>query len=425
MTLFIVGFNMLNIFVMKILIIGDHSISHHISLRLCSEQPVSKVYHYGAPTSFQKGKYTPIVNNRDTSALHYASLLDLDLIIPCNQIYQISDEYQSTLSRLGIPTLLPSKQNGYLELSKIKSKTILQELGIPTPNYQVFSYAKLVNLFFDIPRPFVFKFDQDARRGLQTVIVNDENVMDEYEILKNSGKQRFLAFMLGDFIDQKFIVESFIDIVREYSYHVLCSKDNHVYLGSSRDYKKNNNGDVGVNTDGMGSYGAVNVDNVVNEYVIKILNYLKNNNSAYVGIMYLGVAVDQTGVPMILEINTRTGDTEFHNILPLINNNVSELFYNAAVNKPLKPIEFSTDKSVAIRIVKSNTENKNDHFFTRLKNIPPDIHAYQSGILNDTFQGVLTTTAANVDQASDKIYSYLNSIDSSNFIFRSDIGYLK
>jgi phosphoribosylamine-glycine ligase len=410
---------------MKILVIGNRSVSHHLALRMSKEPKVSKVYHYGAPTSFQKGKYVPILENSDTSALHYASSLDLDLIVPCNPIYQMQDDYQSTFCKLKIPTLFPSKQNGELEFSKIKSKTILQELGIPTPGYQIFSYDMLIDSFFDIPRPFVFKFDQDHRGGLQTVIVNDSNVIIEYEILKNTGKQRFLEFCLGEFIDQKFIVETFIDIVQEYSYHVLCSKDNHVYLGSSRDYKKNNNGDVGVNTDGMGSYGAVDADKIINEYVIKILNYLKNNNSAYVGIMYLGVAVDQTGIPIILEINTRSGDTEFHNILSLINNNISELFYNAAVNKPLEPIEFSTDKSVAIRIVKSDMQSKGDHFFTRLKNIPPDIYAYQSGILNNKFQGVLTTTAADVDQASDKIYSYLDSIDLSNFIFRSDIGYLK
>lgn len=410
---------------MKILVIGNRSVSHHMALRMSKEPGVSKVYHYGAPTSFQKEKYVPILKNSDTSALHYASLLDLDLIVPCNSTYQMQDDYQSTFCKLKIPTLFPSKQNGELEFSKIKSKTLLQELGIPTPSYRVLSYDMLIDSFFDIPRPFVFKFDQDHRGGLQTVIVNDDNVADEYQGLRDSGKQRFLEFILGDFIDQKFIVETFIDIVREYSYHVLCSKDNHVYLGSSRDYKKNNNRDLGINTDGMGSYGPVAADNVVNEYVIKILNYLKNNNSAYVGIMYLGVAIDQTGVPMILEINTRAGDTEFHNILPLINNNVSELFYNAAVNKPLETIEFSKDKSVAIRIVKSDAENKNDYFFTRLKNIPSGICAYQSGILNDKFQGVLTTTAATVDQASDKIYSYLNGIDTSNFIFRSDIGYLK
>jgi len=410
---------------MKILVIGNRSVSHHMALRMSKEPGVSKVYHYGAPTSFQKEKYVPILKNSDTSALHYASLLDLDLIVPCNPIYQMQDEYQSTFCKLKIPTLFPSKQNGELEFSKIKFKTLLQELGIPTPSYQVLSYDILIDSFFDIPRPFVFKFDQDHRGGLQTVIVNDDNVVDEYRVLKDSGKQRFLEFMLGDFIDQKFIVETFIDIVREYSYHVLCSKDNHVYLGSARDYKKNNDGDIGINTDGMGSYGSVAADKIIDEYVIKILNYLKNNNSAYVGIMYLGVALDHTGIPMILEINTRTGDTEFHNILPLINNNVSELFYNAAVNKPLEPIEFSKDKSVAIRIVKSDAENKNDYFFTRFKNIPSDICAYQSGILNDKFQGVLTTTAATVDQASDRIYSYLNSINTSNFIFRSDIGYLK
>jgi phosphoribosylamine-glycine ligase len=127
---------------------------------------------------------------------------------------------------------------------------------------------------------------------------------------------------------------------------------------------------------------------------------------------------------MVLEINTRAGDPEFHSILPLIKQDISEIFYNAATNKLLDNISFSSDKSVSVRIVKSNTEN-NDNFVSKLKNVPADISVYQSGAWETKFQGVLTTTAPTVEQASDKIYNYLNSVDMSNFIFRSDIGYLK
>ena len=409
---------------MKILVIGDHSISHHISMRLSAESTVSKVYHYGAPTSFQKGKYVPILNNKDTSSLHYASLLDLDLIIPCNQMYQMLDEYHTTFSSLEIPALFPSKQNGYLEFSKIKTKKLLEDLKIPSPKYSVLSYDKLVEQFFNIPRPFVFKFDEDYRDGLQTVIVSDDNVIDEYQLLLVSGKDRYLKKVLGDFVDQKFIVEEFVEGVREYSYHVLCSQNNHVYLGSVRDYKKINDGDYGSNTVGMGSYGLVEADEIVHSYVDQILNNLKDHGDPYVGIMYLGIIVNQFGVPLVLEINTRAGDPEFHSILPLIKQDISKIFYNAATNKPLDNISFSSDKSVSVRIVKSNTEN-DDTVVSKLKNVPSDISVYQSGVWETKFWGVLTATAPTVEQASDKIYNYLNSIDMTNFIFRSDIGYFK
>ena len=409
---------------MKILVIGDHSISHHISMRLSAEPDVSKVYHYGAPTSFQKGKYVPIINNKDTLSLHYASSLDLDLIIPCNQMYQMLDEYHTTFSSLGIPSLFPSKQNGYLEFSKIKTKKLLEDLKIPSPRYSVLSYDKLVEQFFNIPRPFVFKFDEDYRDGLQTVIVSDDNVIDEYQLLLVSGKDRYLKKVLGNFVDQKFIVEEFVEGVREYSYHVLCSQDNHVYLGSVRDYKKINDGDYGSNTVGMGSYGLVEADEIVHSYVDQILNNLKDHGDPYVGIMYLGIIVNQFGVPLVLEINTRAGDPEFHSILPLIKQDISKIFYNAATNKPLDNISFSSDKSVSVRIVKSNTEN-DDTVVSKLKNVPSDISVYQSGVWETKFWGVLTATAPTVEQASDKIYNYLNSIDMTNFIFRSDIGYFK
>jgi phosphoribosylamine--glycine ligase len=396
-----------------------------MSIRMSNESGVSKVYHYGAPTSFQSGKYFPIPQNSSSSALHYAKTLDLDLIIPCNPIYQMLDNYHSTFDKLGIPTLFPSKQNGSLEFSKIKTKELLQTLNIPTPKYQVFTYTELIDQFFILPRPFVFKFEEDLRQGLQTVIITDDTVDDEYKILQQSGRNRELKQFLGDFTDQKFIVEDFIDIDREYSYHILCSRDNYVYLGSSRDYKKIANNDVGINTPGMGSYGLVESDKIVKTYVDKIIDYLNKNNRPYVGILYFGIIVTRSGVPMILEINTRSGDPEFHNILPVITNDVSKLFYNAAINGPLEEIKFSQDKSVAIRIVNLDPQNNDNNFSERLKNIPPDICLYQSGIRNDKWQGVLTTTAATVAQASDKIYNYLNTIDMSDFTLRSDIGYLQ
>jgi phosphoribosylamine--glycine ligase len=359
---------------------------------MSKESVVSKVYHYGSPTSFQKGKYVPILENSNTSALHYTSSLDLDLIVPCNSIYQMQDDYQSTFCKLKIPTLFPSKQNGLLEFSKIKTKELFQTLNIPTPNYQVFTYTELIDQFFKLPRPFVFKFDEDNRGGLQTVVVTDNTIDDEYKILQQCGRDRTLKPFFGDFTNQKFIVEDFIDIVREYSYHILCSRDNNVYLGSSRDYKKISNNDVGVNTPGMGSYGLVESDKIIKTYVDKIIDYLNKNNRPYVGILYFGIAVTRSGASMILEINTRSGDTEFHNILPIITNDVSKLFYNAATNNPLEQIKFSQDKSVAIRIANLDPQNNKTNFSERLKNIPPDICLYQSGIKNDKWQGVLTST---------------------------------
>lgn len=349
----------------------------------------------------------------------------IDCFFPTQVTYQIWPKFQQAVFETGIPTLLPSDAAGRYEWSKTKSKQLFKELDIPTTNFLEYTVDELFKNFFNLVRPFVIKFNDDYRLGLQTIIVNDGNILEVYENLLEHGQQRWQVGT-GNFVNQTFIVEEFVEIKREYSYHALFNLQNWTYLGSARDYKKRFNNDQGHNTAGMGSYAGIDIDLEVHRYTNKIYSYFKDNNISYCGIFYLGVAETVDGRTLILEINTRPGDPEMQSAFSLIDCDLGDLFVRAANNQYLPKVDFKNMAALTIRLVRQDYDifrKPQPGIYPTLKNIPNNITAsYNShfGILHST----LTTTDTTIDKARTTLYNYLATVDLGDYVVRSDIGKL-
>lgn len=418
---------------MKIIIFGPAAGAPYLAKQLIKCDNVEKVYVYDPhPNQPATEKFCPIYPEHTNTELAKTEILetiqtiDVDLVVAVSLQFQLWAEFQDILKSRNIPHLVPNSKVGMLEWSKITSKKLLKALNIPTPDYKILPRDTLIEKFFDIPRPWVLKYERDWRAGLQTIIVTDENCYEEFKNVKTIGSKRFLNSM-GEFTNQQFIVEEFVKGVREYSYHALCNAKNWTYLGSARDYKKVYDNDTGHNTTGMGSYSPVeDVNPIIHSYVDKILSALRYNNIDYVGFLYLGIMVLEDGKPIILEINTRPGDPEIFTILPIIKNNIAELFYDAATNKPLPELEFNNDHAVSIRIV-----HKEFDLFDKDNFESPDLWPLYDNIdvSYNRDQGLMNSVLTVVDNtrtgASDRLYNFLKNKNMGDFRYRSDIGYLK
>ena len=417
---------------MKILLLGHTSSTEFLAKQLAAHPSAKKVYHFGADsTSKIEGKYFPIIvdlKRPDISRfiLNCVEKADVDLIIPMLAFHQIWPEFHQTLEKKGIPYLMPSPEHGLLEFSKIKTKKILEQIEIPTPKYQILSLEEVLEYFKDITRPFVLKYDQDWRNGLQTVVITDDNVDSEYEYICQEGNKRVTPG-LGDFINQQFIIEEFLKGSREYSYHALCNSTGWSYIGSARDYKKRFDGDQGFNTSGMGAYSLKDkINPIVHSYTEKILNYLKSEGMSYKGFLYLGIMEDQNGNPHVLEINTRAGDPEINTILSVIENDVLDLLYKTALNQKIDPVLFNSVESVAIRTVNKDYDiHKCNSKRVFVDTVPSDIIQNKNTGDPTVSNSVFTCTADSVEEASNKLYNFLKDIDFKDYTYRTDIGYLK
>ena len=417
---------------MNIALIGTTAGTHFLAQRFASE---GHVVHFlnnnpAVPDHQNIIKYVEteirnVSNAKEEVLSNVKSLKDkgIDLFFPTQITYQIWQRFQHTAAQTNIPCLLPSIEASTFEWSKTAAKNLFNKLGIPTTKFKEYTVQELFDNYFNIPRPFVIKFNADYRLGLQTLIVKDENLLDIYEHLLEHGQKRWQAGT-GEFVNQTFVIEEFIEIKREYSYHALFNNQNWTYLGSARDYKKRFDNDQGHNTAGMGSYSGVDIDAVVHSYTELIYNYFKDHQIKYTGILYLGVAETTDGETVILEINTRPGDPEMQSAFSLIDCDLGELFFRAAAGQNLPKVEFKKNSAVTIRVVRKDYDifrKPQPGIYPDLLNPPANIvvaHNSHFGILHST----LTTVNKTIDLASKDLYNYLSGVNLGDYVVRSDIG---
>jgi len=417
---------------MKILVLGGNSASDFISKKLLEDSRVEKVWHFGANgDNITTSRYKPFPVNKDF-ILNFVQNVNrkIDLVIPTALVFQLWKDLDKIIRERNIPILMPSYSLGNLEWSKYAGKKLLTDLGIPTPNAIKISKSELIADFFKFQRPYVIKYEQDSRFGLQTIIIDDSNIDLEFATINNAEESP----MRKNFkkLDQEptFIIEDYVYGIREYSYHAICNEKNWRYLGTARDYKKRYENDIGHNTISMGSYSPVeDVDARVSSYISKILEYLKSKGTPFVGILYLGIMIDSNGTPQVLEINTRPGSPEIETIIPTIETNLLDIFLSTSLNEEIPEIKFNDNNVVSLRIVNKEYNEKiaaTEESFS-LPDLGPTTEniIISKGAQKKIWHSVITVVDKDIDIAASKIYKFLENKPMGDFTFRTDIGYLK
>lgn len=417
---------------MKILVLGPNAASDFIAQKLIEDTRVEKIWHFGANGSklaTPRYKPFPIVKDFLPNFIQNPNR-KIDLIIPTTLIFQLWKSFETVVREKNIPILMPSHGLGELEWSKHAGKQLLEKLSIPTPSSKKISKSELIKDFYHLPKPYVIKYEQDSRFGLQTIIIDDSNIDLEFNNIVNVKESSMRKNFKN--LDQEltFIIEEYVDGVKEYSYHAICNEKNWQYLGTARDYKKRYENDIGHNTISMGSYSPVeNVDLRISSYIEKILGYLKAQGTPFVGILYLGIMIDRNGTPQVLEINTRPGSPEIETIIPTIKTNLLDIFLSAALNNEIPEIKFNDQSAVSLRIV--NKEYSEEISASEKKFLLPDLSFATENMMlskgsNDKlWHSVITVADRNLEIAASKIYTFLENKSMGDFTFRKDIGFFK
>jgi phosphoribosylamine--glycine ligase len=213
----------------------------------------------------------------------------------------------------GIPCFGPSQAAAEIEGSKAFAKRLMQEAGVPTAAFGVFTELAAAEAFIDAqPGNVVVKADGLAA-GKGVVVAGSKAEA------KAAARDMLAGRRFGDAGARVVIEERLTG--REVTMMALCDGTRLVLLASSEDHKAVGDGDVGPNTGGMGTYSpSPLVDDeaaqrILDTLFVPTVRALTAAGRPFRGLLYGGLMLTPDRGPMVIEWNCRFGDPETQSVL--------------------------------------------------------------------------------------------------------------
>lgn len=335
---------------MNILIIGSGGREHAFAWKMAQSKKCDKLFV--APGNAGTGQIATNVDIKvddfeGIKKLVLAESIGLVIVGPEDPLVKgIVDFFKADKQLKKIRIVGPDASGARLEGSKDFSKAFMQKHGVPTAFSETFTRETLENGLAYLDKqagPYVLKADGLAA-GKGVIITESK------EEAKASLKEMLTEGKFGEAGD-KVLVEQFLKGI-ELSVFVLSDGKNYVILPEAKDYKRIGEGDIGLNTGGMGAVSPVPFADAafmqkVEDLVVKpTLAGLQAEGIHYVGFIFIGLMNDE-GNPMVIEYNARMGDPETEVVLPRIKTDFVRLMVAAADGK-LDKIKLSINPKSAV-----------------------------------------------------------------------------
>ncbi|MGB1294826.1 MAG: phosphoribosylamine--glycine ligase [Flavobacteriales bacterium] len=261
----------------------------------------------------------------------------------------VHDYFASEDSLKHITVIGPKKAGAELEGSKDFAKEFMMRHNIPTAQYKTFDASNLEEgyAFLEtLNAPYVLKADGLAA-GKGVLILEDLNeAKTELKEMISDGK-------FGE-ASSKVVIEEFLDGI-ELSCFALTDGDSYVLLPNAKDYKRIGEGNVGLNTGGMGAISPVPfasdefLAKIENQVVKPTIEGFKKDGVDYQGFVFFGL-IKVGDEPKVIEYNVRMGDPETEVVLPRLKSDLLELFIETG-KKNLKNQTVELDERSATTVM--------------------------------------------------------------------------
>ena len=236
------------------------------------------------------------------------------------------------------------------------------------------------------------------------------------------------------------VVEEFLE-GEEASFFALTDGDAILPLASAQDHKRVGEGDVGLNTGGMGAYSPAPImtESMVAEVMDRIIRPtvrgMAERGTPFKGVLYAGLMMTDQG-PKLIEFNARFGDPECQVLMPrLISDFLPALI--AVADGTLASIDLQWREEAAMTVVMATQgypeayEKGSVIGGLRAAEEPETVTVYHAGTKfdNDALVSnggrVLNVTALgkSVTEAAETAYNAVDLIDWPEGFCRRDIGW--
>ncbi len=319
-----------------------------------------------------------------------------------------------------------------IEASKAWSKEFMVRNGIRTPTAQTFTRydeaAAYVRSLGD--RPVVVKASGLAA-GKGAIVCNGES--EALEALDIAMLRRDFG-SAGDTV----LVEERL-YGWEASAHAFCDGKTIRMMPFATDYKRAGDGDIGLNTGGMGAYSpSAQVDETLagsirEEVVERTIAAMRTEGTPFSGTLFPGLMVTESGVHVI-EFNARFGDPETQVLMPRLETDLFEIAH-AAAEQRLDKIEIRwSPEAATVGVVMASggypATYKMSYPIEGMDAVDPGVLVFQAGTKADP-RGIVTNggrvltvvaTGDTVATARALAYENVKRISFADMQFRRDIA---
>ena len=418
---------------MKLLVVGRGGREHAFVWKLAQSNKITGLY--AAPGSPGMAQYAECVDISDSDLNGLADFvqregIDISIIGP---EAPLADGIVDIFTERGLAVCGPTQAAAQIEADKDFALELMHKYDIPTGAYETFVDAETAReRLGEWQHPLYLKVSGlAAGKGA----IYCETLQDSYKTVDEVMVQRAFGAS-GDKLVAMELLEG-----EEASIFGFSDGKDIVCVVPSQDHKTIGEGDVGLNTGGMGAYAPAPIitpelfDDIVERIMKRTVHALAREGCPFKGILYGGIIVTADG-PRVIEFNCRMGDPETQVVLPLIKTDFVDII-EAVCNGSVADLDIELDNRSATCVVMASggyPEAYDTGFPISgidLAEAPGDVIVFHAGTGRKDDQLVtnggrvigVTAIGDTIKSSIDLAYEAVGKIDFDKACFRRDIGH--
>ncbi len=413
---------------MNIVVIGGGGREHAIIKSIAKSPKVEKIYALPGNAGIKEAENTGIKATDLEGILKFCLERKPDFVVVTPDDPLVMGAVDM-LEDNGFKCFGPDKKAARIEGSKGFAKELMAKYGIPTARYRIFGdFRQAVNYVSETEPPIVVKADGLALGKGVIIAQTREEAVGALDSMMRENK-------FGE-SGKTVVIEEFL---QGPEVSVLCFTDgkNIVPMVSSMDHKRALDGDMGLNTGGMGTiapnpYFTEEVAEICRKTIFEpTIKAMAKEGCPFKGCLYFGLMITKDG-PKVIEYNCRFGDPETQVVLPLLKSDLLEIMIAVREGKLSRDM-VKFDTGAACCVIKASKgyptayekgfvvtdrvdRKKADVFYAGVSEKDGELVTSGGRVLG------VTAIAATLPEAVKTAYSEVEKINFEKQFFRRDIG---